>query len=414
MTIGPTATSQSNPATQESASATSERRRLCFVVTVGSTVQSLCRGRFEYFQSRGYDVTVVCAPTSLADDIRARGVELHTAPLTRRISPLSDLRALWNLYRFFRRHSFDLIEVSTPKAALLGCLAGRMAGVGCLLHLLRGLSYQQQSGISGRLLTWSFMISCRLPHHLLSISHFMMEQAVRDGMCSAGAIRVLGDGSSNGIDLTRYRPEDAARRRGIRTDHEIPESATVIGFVGRFTGDKGIGELLTAFTEIARDREDVYLLMVGELEERDRPSDKHVSMLTDHPRIVSTGWQSDTAPFYHAMDLFVLPTHREGFGTVLLEAAASACPIVTTKETGWWHPDESEKTGLFVDVKDATGLAAAMRRLIDQPELRRHMGSAARERVERSYDNHRVWALQEAEFARLIENGTRTSGSQGR
>lgn len=393
----------------DDAEAAGNGRRLCFVVTVGSSLQSLCRGRFEYFQELGYDVTAVCAPTPEASDIRARGVALHTAPLTRSVSPFADLRAVWNLYRFFRRNRFDLVEVSTPKAALIGSIASRLARVPCLLHLLRGLSYQQQRGVGGRLLIWSFRVACRLPHHLISISHFMMNQAVRDGMCKAEDIKVLGDGSSNGIDLDRFRPRDPDKGRALRDAFGLPHDALVVGFVGRFTGDKGIRELLTAYGRLRTIYPSLCLLMVGELEARDRPEPHYVDMMENDERIVLTGWQADTSPFYHAMDVFTLPTHREGFGTVLLEAAACALPIVTTNETGWWHPNEEESSGLFVPIKDADELQRAVAALLDDEALRTRLGQAARARVERSYDCRQVWAMQAREFATLIRKSETTA-----
>lgn len=382
-----------------------ERIRMCVIVTVDLTIQNLCRGRLEYLMDRGFDVTVVCAPTSMAADIEARGLRLHTAPLARAITPARDLKALWNLYRFLRRERFDLIEVSTPKAALIGSLAARLTGASCVVHLLRGLVYQQQGRFSAWLARLAQTVACRLSHRVISISASMLEQARRDGVCPGDRGVVLGYGSSNGVDLERFSPRTRADRQKVRRRYGIPDNAMVTGFVGRMTGDKGIVELVDAFTTLSDALPNLYLFLVGDYEERDRPPRRVVETVARHQRIKSVGWQWDTPPLFGAMDFFVLPTYREGFGTVLLEAAAMQLPLITTKATGWWDASKGNETALLVPIRDTAKLKQAMATLAADAELRSRMGAAGRRRVERFYDCRTVWSLQEQEFRRILGRG---------
>ncbi len=373
------------------------------IVTVDITIQNLCRGRLEYFTDHGFDVTVVCAPTAMAADIEARGVRLYTVPLTRAITPVRDLLALWGLYRFLRRERFDLIEVSTPKGALIGSLAAKLAGAPCVVHLLRGLAYQGRGRLRARLLRFAHAVPCRFSNRVVSISETTMERACQDAICPRDKIVVLGHGSSNGVDLERFSPPSRATGLAARSRLHIPEEAIVAGFVGRLTRDKGIVELVEAFSALGESRPDRYLLLVGDYEESDRPPRRIIETVARHPRIRSAGWQQDTPPFFAAMDFFVLPTYREGFGTVLLEAAAVGLPVITTKAAGWWGVIEKDKDAMCAPIGDTAGLGEAMASLAGDAELRDRMGMAARRKIEQFFNCTTVWSLQEREFRRLLD-----------
>ena len=376
--------------------------RMCVIVTVDITLLNLCRGRFEYLSSRGFEITVICAPTQHAAELERRGVHVFTAPLHRAITPLCDLRAIWRVYRFLRRERFDIVEVSTPKGALIGSIAASLARVPSVVHLLRGLVYEGQSGARRRLLRLSQALPCMLAGEVISVSYSLAEQAVADGLCPRSKIRVLGQGSSNGVDVIRFAPVDSGERLRVRESFGIPASAVVAGFVGRMTKDKGIVELVHAFTDVAARETNLYLLLVGDYETRDRPESDVVEAIAGHVRIRHVGWQEDTARFYKVMDFLVLPTYREGFPTVLLEAAATALPTVSTDVVGCRDAVVAEETALLVPARDAKALATAIDRMATDKPLRERLGAAGRQRVETFFDQRTVWSLQEAALRRLL------------
>lgn len=375
--------------------------RLCIIATVVTTIQVLYRGRFEYFKKHGFDVTVVCASSDQDDQIRARGVRLHTAPLTRLVTPGRDLRTLWNLWRFLRHEQFDLVEVGTPKAALIGSVAARLAGTPCLIHLLHGLAYEGQRALMGKMIRWATAMVCRLAHVTISVSPSLREQAHQDGVCDRARVRVLGSGSCNGVDLQRFSPERRPLGAEVRGRYGIPETAVVIGFVGRMTRAKGLAELVAAFRELCQTTPDAALLLLGGYEDRDRPPPELLDFLARDPHVRHVGWQTDPVPFLAAMDVFVLPSHREGLGVALLEAAAMGLPTVATDATGCRNALVDGVTGLQVPVGDAARLSAAIARLAGDAALRRQMGAAGRRWVEAHFDQARVWALYAEEYRRL-------------
>ena len=371
------------------------------MTTVGSSIQVLYRGRLEYLQAHDFDITAVCASSDLDSAIRGRGLRLHTAPLTRSISPWQDLRALWNLWRFLRRERFDLVEVGTPKAALLGSIAARLAGVPCIVHLLHGLAYQGQRGLVRRIVRWSTAWPCRLANCTISVSPSAKEQAQQDGVCTADRIRVLGAGSCNGVDLDRFTPERRSLGTEVRSRYNIPTDATVIGFVGRMTRDKGLIELVEAFQTLGDQHPDLVLLLVGDYEHRDRPPADVIDRIANHAQIRHVGWQEDPVPYLAAADVVVLPSYREGLPGVLLEAAALGLPAITTDATGCRDAVRNGVTGLMVLVGDAEALRRAIGRLAEDGDLRRQMGQNARQWVAERFDQKRVWATCAEEYRRL-------------
>lgn len=396
--------------------------KLCVVATVAMTIQQLSRGRLEYLADHGFEITVVIAPTPEADRIRARGVKLFFAPLVRAISPWHDLRALWRLWRFFRRERFDLVEVSTPKAALIGSLAARLAarladrrvGVPRLVHILRGLAYQAGGGIGSRLLKFCHAVPCALADTTIAVSPSLLDQAHRDGVCDRRRAVVFHQGSSNGVDGQKFSPATPTRRAQVRREYGLPLRGLVIGFVGRMTIDKGVVELVDVFERLPQAGREVYLLLVGPYEHRDKPPQRIVSAIDKNPRIVHLGWQQDTASCYAAMDVFALPSHREGCPNAVLEAGSCGVATVATDILGCRDLIEHGHTGLLVPVSDTQALGDALLSLMDDAHLRAKLGQAGRSRMQEHFEQGRIWRSYETCYKQLLhETANRPAGPTG-
>lgn len=385
--------------------------KLCVAATADITIQNLCRGRLEYLTAHGYDVTVICGHTKVADAIRARGVKLFTADLTRAVSPFTDLTALVQLLRFFRRERFDLIEVSTPKAALVGAIAARLAGGAKLVHLLRGLAYQRQNFLSALVMRWSQRIPSILAHGVISVSQSLRERAINDRIVEGERTVVLGAGSSNGVDTQRFSPLLNQRRAELRKQLGIPLDAVVAGFVGRMTADKGIAELIPAFLAARAKHQNLHLLIVGDYEQRDKPAPRIVAQIEHAPHIARTGWQADTAAYYGAMDFLILPSHREGFANVLLEAQAAGLPVIASDIEGCRDAVRPQQTGLLVALFEPEVLQSAIEKLAGDAGLRQRMGAAGRAWVVENFDQQRVWALYDQHYKQML--GISTGQSAG-
>jgi len=377
--------------------------RLCVIATIGRSIQVLYAGRLEFFMANGFEVTVVCASSEEDEAIRARGVRLYTVPFARAVTPWQDVRALWRLCRFLRAERFDLIEVSTPKAALFGSMAARLARSKRIVHVLHGLAHEGNRGLLGWILWTSTCIPCRLSDVTLAISPSLRDEACRNGLAAPGRIQILGAGSCNGIDLTRFSPERRREGQAVRERFAIPPHAIVVGFVGRMTRDKGIEDLAEAFRGVLVEFPSAVLLVVGDYEQRDRPSEAAARYLAQSSQVRLVGWQQDVVPFLGAMDVFVLPTHREGLGNVLLEAAAMEIPTITTDATGARDAISPGVTGLQVRVGDVEQLRRSIAWLLRDPDQRLAMGRAGKEWVADFFDQRRIWQLHAETYRRIAE-----------
>lgn len=370
-----------------------KKPKICILTTVSLAIRSFYRGQLAALRDAGFEVMVVCADDEALREQLPEGVRFVPAAFARVVSPLADLAVLWQLYRLFRRERFDIVQYSTPKASLLGAIAACAARVPMRIYILWGLYYMGQRGFKRTLFKGFERLICRLSHKIVPISHEMVEFALGEGLGRRPQYEVMLNGSACGVDLEQFDPDKwASSRRAIRERFHLPENAVVIGTVARLTGDKGINELVQAFDRLSGEVTGVYLLLVGAQEEKDRLSSETDRISRDNPRVRPAGWQDNPLPFYAAMDIFCLPTYREGFGEVNLEAQAMGLPVVSTDVIGPRESIENEVTGLLVPAKSAEAVYEALRTLACDRERRRKMGQKARERVIEKFDRHAMIA----------------------
>lgn len=380
------------------------------LIVVGITHSQTClvlRGRLRALREAGFRVALLCSPGDLLERTAAEeGVDAIPLPMRRSFSPLFDLVSLARICVTLFRLKPAITEFSTPKAGLLGSIAALLCGVPRRVYLVRGLRLETASGWRRAILAASERVSATCSHLVLCNSRSLRQQVTSLRLAPAEKVRVLGDGSSNGVDVERFAPGSSS----LRAACAIPADAPVIGFAGRLTRDKGIPELLQAFEQILRQVPRARLLLVGWFDESDDALDPDLrAHIAAHPRIVHTGFVADTAPWYRAMDVMVLPTWREGFPNAVLEAAASGVPVVTTQATGARDSVLPEVTGLVVPPGDASALSNAVLTLLADPGRRRRMGWTARQWVSESFPQERVQARAVALYQDLVANRVRAT-----
>ena len=363
------------------------------------------REQLRRVMARGIELTLVSSPgpdlDTLARGIGARAVGIA---MKRQPAPLADLRSLLRLTRFLAWNRFDVVHSSTPKAGLLTAWAGMLARVPVRIHTFTGQPWVELAGWKRRIPRECDRVTARLATHCYADSPSQRDFLIAEGLVAPGKISVIGTGSICGVDLQRFSLTTWGGETARQTRRElgIPNDALVVIFVGRVTKDKGIVELLAAFETMAKGNPAAHLLLVGPFEpERDPLPNETLERLKNHPRVHGLGFSDTPEKYLAAADIFCLPSYREGFPTVVIQAGAMELPAVVTRATGSVDTVVEGVTGLFVPLKNADSLAEALRTLADSKELRQSLGQAARRRVVENFDARVINEAVVAEYFRL-------------
>jgi glycosyltransferase involved in cell wall biosynthesis len=373
-----------------------ELPNILMMVTAPESVAALLRGQLDFLVHRGFAIRMVTGRSKHLSAARSStSVPIEVVSWSREINLLSDLRGLFECLRIVRSERPDVTVYSTPKAGLIGSLASFAMRVPRRIYVLRGLRYETASGKARTLYRLLEKLACACSHTVVCVSPSLREVAVRDELAPAKKLVVLGSGSSNGVNVARFsrKTDSEASVTRFRTNIQIPNDAFVIGFVGRLTRDKGIVELVKAFENLRARNPNVYLLVGGDVESPCLLPDWVLRELNNGERIRSLGFVDDPASFYAAINALALPTYREGFPNVVLEAGSASVPTVTTRATGAIDSVVDGQTGLLCEVADVGSLERCLETLANDPKAASEMGRKAHERVLAEFTNERIWSL---------------------
>jgi glycosyltransferase involved in cell wall biosynthesis len=325
--------------------------------------------------------------------------------MARAIAPVRDLASFLRLFHLFRKERFDVVSVSTPKAALLGCLAARLAGVGNIVYIVRGRIYENHRGVKRWMWEQLEKLSCAAAHSVISISREIANDMRERGVCRSPAPIVLGAGSGNGVDLDLFSRTASLEMEGraIRDKIGAGPGALVLLYSGRIRSEKGVNEMVDAFRILRERHSNLHLIVQGVYEKSD-PLRKDVedSVFGGDDGLHHFSWTDRNQVFLAAADIVVFPSYREGFGNLALEGAAMELPVVACDVMGCRESVIHEETGLLCTARLAPDLAEALERLIADPDLRRRLGAEGRRRIERDFDSKAVWRRYADHYESLL------------
>jgi len=400
---------RTNPLTSASETEQKAILRPPRVLHVATSAMSLklMQGQLAFLRESGFEVMVITSPGKELRAVgRSEGIETFSVPMAREVSFGSDLKSVVHLYQIIKRLKPAITNVGTPKAGLLGGVAAWLARVPCRFYTLRGLRCETTKGLKRRILLLSERIACLCAHRVICVSESLRQKAVALGIVHSHRTLVLGSGSSNGVDASRFSitPELLHRVSELRKQLEIPAEAHVVGFVGRLTRDKGLVELVKAFSRLSETSSAAWLLLVGDFEDGDPLPPDICQTIETKPRIVRTGFAPDATIYYYLMDVLALPTYREGFPNVVLEAHAAGKPVVATRATGAVDAVIEGVTGIQVPIGDTAALAEGLELLLRDKPLAAAMGGAGRERVRCEFQRERIWEALTQEYSQLLRS----------
>lgn len=346
------------------------------------------KGQVRILQSH-FDVEVVSSGGEQLDRFcKSENVRGYAISMARSISILKDFRSLIQLINLFKQIKPDLIHGNTPKGANLSLLAGKLVGVKKRVYCIHGLRYQGASGLKKILLKNIERLSCALATDIITVSFGVKEQLKVDHITKK-AIKVIWNGSVNGIDSNIFDPELALAKP--IPYFKFTSNDLVLGFVGRLVRDKGVNELINAFGKLSSKYTHIKLLLVGDFEHSNAVTNETRETIKNHSSIFFAGWQPDIRPYLKMMNLFVFPSYREGFGLSLMEAATYNVPAISSDIIGCNEIIENNYNGVLIPSKDEEALLNALDDLISNPTKIDKMASVARAFVLAKYEQEKLW-----------------------
>ena len=355
------------------------KKKICFVVVQSTTINSFLKNHISAL-SQNYDVYVAGNIQSMDEIPELKVCGLYHFDVQRQITIHKDIKALWQLYRYFKQMKFDAVHSVTPKAGLTTAIAAKLAGIKHRTHIFTGQVWATRHGFMRSLLKAIDKIIAHLDNHILVDGESQRQFLIKNGVVSSEKSRVLGAGSISGVNTEAYNPSPETREQ-MRKELGLSPDKVVFAFSGRANRDKGIYELYEAFNNIAPNHPEAFLLLFGWDE------GNCIQEISKYPNIVDGenfhfyGFTPTPGIQLQASDVFLMPSYREGFGSSVIEASCLGLPVICSDAYGIMDAMEEGVTGLRCKVADTQSLQAAMETLLNNKELREQLGANGRKMV---------------------------------
>lgn len=366
------------------------------ITTVQESLESLLKGQLKFFKNQGYNLSMASAITA-HDRIEAleeqEDCKHYHLPLTRKITPIKDFIAIWKTYKLIRKLNPTIVHTHTPKAGMVGMIAAWFARVPIRLHTVAGLPLMEKEGFIKKILIVIERITYAFATQIYPNS-FGLKDYINQNISKDSKIKVIGQGSSNGINTLNFRRSkeiiDEAQLIRVKLDISINDYVWI--FVGRVVGDKGINELVEAFDIFQKEYPNNSLLIVGSYEKELDPLKTQIeNLLESHEKIFHVGFQKDIRPYLCLSNSLVFPSYREGFPNVPMQAACMGLSLILSDINGCNELIKNNESGLLIPPKSVEAIINAMKRLYLSKEFGKQLGINAYNEVIQKYSQSVVW-----------------------
>lgn len=384
-----------------------ERKGLIRITTIPLSLEKLLEGQLAFMNDYFEVVAISAEPERLESFAKKEGVRFFPLELTRKITPIKDIVAVFRLYQFLKKEKPSIVHTHTPKAGIVGVMAAWLAGVPNRLHTVAGLPLMEATGFKRTVLNFVEKTTYRFATKVYPNSKGLYDFIIDENFTKPSKLSIMGNGSSNGIDIHYFDPElFTSARNTLRQELSIPKDSFVFVFVGRLVGDKGINELVKAFKMLNSEFriQNPKLLLVGPLETKLDPLKfKTLNEIEANKNIISLGYQTDVRPYFAMADALVFPSYREGFPNVVMQAGAMGLPSIVTDINGCNEIIIPGVNGQLIPPKNEEALYGAMKQLVTEPLLYSNLKSAAREIIVEKYNRKEVWEALLGEYRLMVD-----------
>ncbi|MBF8964230.1 glycosyltransferase family 4 protein [Pontibacter sp. FD36] len=376
------------------------------ITTVPLSLQKLITGQLPYMRSKGFEpIMVSAAGTESELVVQEQEAPLVEIGMTRKITPVQDMKALWQFYRICKKYRPAIVHSHTPKAGIVGMLGAKLAGVPVRLHTVAGLPLMETQGKTRLLLEAVEKLTYACATKVYPNSTVLKDFILESGFCGPDKVKVIGNGSSNGINTAFFSWDqlNESKLQELKAILGIEPNDFVFVFIGRLVKDKGIQELVQAFVKLQKQYTRVKLLLVGPFEQDLNPiSEEILQEIKQNSCIVSVGFQNDVRPYLAISQALAFPSYREGFPNVPMQAGCFGLPAIVTDINGCNEIIRQDENGLIVPPKSTEALYAAMERFITDKAAFAHMQAQARKLIVERYEQTHFWELLLDEYQNAL------------
>ena len=387
-------------------------KKLIRITTVPISFKVLLKGQLRFMASNGFDVKGVSSEGEELREVHENeGIVMEAINMSRKITPFQDLKSLWEMWNFLRKEKPQIVHTHTPKAGIIGMLAARLAGVPHRLHTVAGLPLMEATGIKRKILNFVEKLTYSSATRVYPNSKGLYDFILQNNFTQSNKLKIIANGSSNGINTTFFSPEQVTEteRVTLREKLNIHSDDFVFVFVGRIVSDKGINELIKAFSELQaagnNELTGIKLLLVGGLEnDLDPLNPETLAEINQNKDIISAGFQQDVRPFFAISDALVFPSYREGFPNVVMQAGAMGLPSIVSDINGCNEIIVEGENGLIIPSKNVEKLKEKMLTLARDKNLYIKLKENSRRMIENRYEQSVVWNALLEEYEGLLQS----------
>ncbi len=375
------------------------------ITTIPLSLEKLLGDQLQFINNY-FNVTAISSDKERLEEYgKSQSVDTYHIEMTRKITPIQDLKCLIKLFIFLKKNKPLIIHSHTPKAGIIAMLSSYLANIPIRMHTVAGLPLLEKKGIKRVVLNFVEKLTYRCSTNVYPNSYGLKNIILEKKFTKKNKLKIIGNGSSNGIDTSYFNPElfSKEEKQTLRRNHKIRNDDFVFIFVGRIVGDKGINELVEAFEKLSKDNSKVKLLLVGQYEDNLDPLKKQTKfIINNNEQIVSVGYQNDVRSYFSIADSLVFPSYREGFPNVVMQAGAMGLCSIVSNINGCNEIIENNKNGIIIPVKDTKEIHNAMMKICYDKNLFMKLKLNSRSLIKKRYQRELIWTSILKEYNNLL------------